>query len=176
MCGIIGKTGINNVVPELINGLKSLEYRGYDSSGIAVINNGKIGRFRASGKISELEKELGKYRPESEIGIGHTRWATHGSPTKENAHPHISPKGKFALVHNGIIENAEEIKKNILPPDREYSSKTDTEVAVHLLENGADIGSLQELMGHCDISSTQMYTQMVNQKLKSVYDKCHPKA
>lgn len=150
MCGIIGKTGINNVVPELINGLKSLEYRGYDSSGIAVINNGKIRRFRASGKISELEKELGKYRPESEIGIGHTRWATHGSPTKENAHPHISPKGKFALVHNGIIENAEEIKKNILPPDREYSSKTDTEVAVHLLEKYYDGDPIKAIVSACN--------------------------
>ena len=134
MCGIIGKTGVNNVVPELINGLKNLEYRGYDSSGIAIINDGKIGRFRASGRISELEKELSKYRPEGETGIGHTRWATHGVPSKENAHPHISPNGKFALVHNGIIENADEIKKSVLPPDRKYSSKTDTEVAVHLLE------------------------------------------
>ncbi len=134
MCGIIGKAGFNNAIPELINGLKNLEYRGYDSAGIAVINNGEIHRFRASGKIAELEKEINKYRPEGFIGIGHTRWATHGSPTKENAHPHISPNGKFALVHNGIIENADEIKKTILPSDREYVSKTDTEVAVHLLE------------------------------------------
>lgn len=134
MCGIIGKVGVNNAIPELIIGLKKLEYRGYDSAGIAVINNGEICRFRALGRISELEKEINKYNPEGFVGIGHTRWATHGSPTKENAHPHISPGGKFAIVHNGIIENAEEIKKKLLSPDREYASKTDTEVAVHLLE------------------------------------------
>lgn len=151
MCGIIGKTGVNDVVPELINGLKSLEYRGYDSSGIAIINDGKIGRFRASGRISELEKEIGKHRPQSETGIGHTRWATHGVPSKENAHPHISPAGKFALVHNGIIENADEIKKTILPPDREYSSKTDTEVAVHLLEKYYNGDPVKAIVDTCAV-------------------------
>ncbi len=151
MCGIIGKAGVNDVVPELINGLKSLEYRGYDSSGIAIINDGKIGRFRASGRISELEKEIGKYRPKSETGIGHTRWATHGVPSKENAHPHISPESKFALVHNGIIENADEIKKTILPPDREYSSKTDTEVAVHLLEKYYNGDPVKAIVDTCAV-------------------------
>lgn len=133
MCGIIGKSGVGNVVPELINGLKNLEYRGYDSSGIAVIDGKRLRRFRASGRIAELEKELSVFDPEGQVGIGHTRWATHGSPTKENAHPHISPNGKWALVHNGIIENADEIKNGILKGD-EFSSQTDTEVAVHLLE------------------------------------------
>lgn len=134
MCGIIGKAGVGNVIPELINGLKSLEYRGYDSSGVAIIDGEKIRRFRAAGRISELEKELNVFDPESTVGIGHTRWATHGSPTKENAHPHMSPNGKFALVHNGIIENADEIKSGILSGDTDFSSKTDTEVAVHLFE------------------------------------------
>ena len=134
MCGIIGKAGVGNVVPELITGLKNLEYRGYDSSGIAIMKNEKIQRFRASGKIKELEKELDKIHPEGFVGIGHTRWATHGSPTEENAHPHISPNGKIAIVHNGIIENAEEIKKTILPESTVYTSETDTEVIVHLLE------------------------------------------
>ena len=149
MCGIIGKVGSNNVVPELINGLKNLEYRGYDSSGIAIINNGELCRYRASGRISELEKEFEKYTPEGEIGIGHTRWATHGGPTKENAHPHISPKGKFALVHNGIIENAEKIKKNLLPPDTKYNSGTDTEVAVHLLEKYYDGDPIKAISKTC---------------------------
>ena len=148
MCGIIGKTGVGNVVPELLNGLKKLEYRGYDSSGIAIIKDGKIERFRASGKIRELEKMLDKTHPESTIGIGHTRWATHGSPTKENAHPHMSPDGKFALVHNGIIENAEEIKKNFLSENTVYSSETDTEVVVHLLEkyyNGNPVNTISKV-------------------------------
>lgn len=134
MCGIIGKAGLNNVAPDLINGLKSLEYRGYDSAGVALICDNKIGRCRTSGRISALEKELEKNTPWGVVGIGHTRWATHGSPTKENAHPHLSPKGKFALVHNGIIENADDIKKDILPRDSLFSSQTDTEVVTHLLE------------------------------------------
>ncbi len=134
MCGIIGKIGVNNVVPDLINGLKSLEYRGYDSAGVALICANKIGRCRTSGRISALEKELENNTPWGVAGIGHTRWATHGSPTKENAHPHLSPEGMFALVHNGIIENAEDIKSDILPRDSLFSSQTDTEVVVHLLE------------------------------------------
>ena len=134
MCGIIGKIGVNNVTPDLIKGLKSLEYRGYDSAGVALICGNKIGRCRTSGRISALEKELASNNPQGIVGIGHTRWATHGSPTKENAHPHLSPKGMFALVHNGIIENADDIKKDILPRDSLFSSQTDTEVATHLLE------------------------------------------
>lgn len=134
MCGIIGKIGVNNVVPDLIKGLKQLEYRGYDSAGIGVMHNGKILRVRASGKIKALEKEMESLFLNSSLGIGHTRWATHGSPTVENAHPHISPKGKFALVHNGIIENSDEIKKQFLNSETRFSSDTDTEVAVHFLE------------------------------------------
>lgn len=134
MCGIIGKIGISNVLPDLINGLKSLEYRGYDSAGVALISNNKIGRCRTSGRISALEKELDNNTPWGVAGIGHTRWATHGSPTKENAHPHLSPDGVFAIVHNGIIENADDIKKDILPRDSLFSSQTDTEVVAHLLE------------------------------------------
>lgn len=134
MCGIIGKIGVGNVVPELLNGLKNLEYRGYDSAGIALFGNNGISRYRTPGRISNLEAELQKENPQSNIGIGHTRWATHGNPTKENAHPHMSPNGKFAVVHNGIIENADELKKTLLPPDAVFSSKTDTEVIAHLLE------------------------------------------
>lgn len=134
MCGIIGKTGVGNVVPELINGLKQLEYRGYDSSGIAIVDNGKILRARAVGRIKELEKELNKTNPEGFTGIGHTRWATHGIPSEANAHPHLSPGGKFALVHNGIIENADEIKNRILSPDTVFLSETDSEAAVQLIE------------------------------------------
>ncbi len=133
MCGIIGKVGVGNVFPELINGLKNLEYRGYDSAGAAGIIDNKICRYRQEGRILNLQKEIEKENPESFIGIGHTRWATHGSPTKENAHPHKSCDGKFAIVHNGIIENAEEIKNTLFSKEFKFSSQTDTEVAVQLM-------------------------------------------
>ncbi len=147
MCGIIGKVGVGNVFPELLNGLENLEYRGYDSVGVAGIINNKIIRYRQEGRISNLEAEIQKEKPESYIGIGHTRWATHGSPTKENAHPHISANGKFALVHNGIIENAEELKKSFLKAKVSLSSQTDTEIVVQLmglLYNGDVISAISE--------------------------------
>ncbi len=134
MCGIIGKVGVGNVFPDLINGLKALEYRGYDSAGVAGIINNKICRYRQEGRIFNLQREIEKENPESSIGIGHTRWATHGNPTKENAHPHISQNGKFAIVHNGIIENAEEIKNTLFSKGFKFISQTDTEVAVQLME------------------------------------------
>lgn len=133
MCGIIGKIGTENVVPRLLTGLERLEYRGYDSSGVAVMQGSAIKGYKAVGRISELRKELKVFSPESVIGIAHTRWATHGMPTKENAHPHLSRDNMFAVVHNGIIENAEEIKRSLLKGDTDFASDTDTEVFVHLL-------------------------------------------
>lgn len=147
MCGIIGKVGVGNVFPELINGLKNLEYRGYDSAGVAGIIDNKIVRFRQEGRISNLEEEILREKPESLIGIGHTRWATHGSPTKENAHPHISSNGKFAIVHNGIIENSEELKKSFLEGKITLYSQTDTEIVVQLMSlfyNGDVISAISE--------------------------------
>lgn len=133
MCGIIGKIGVENVMPQLLTGLERLEYRGYDSAGVAVVQNGDIKGYKSVGRISELRKELKVFAPESVVGIAHTRWATHGAPTKENAHPHLSPDGMFAVVHNGIIENAEEIKRTLLKDTAVFVSDTDTEVFVHLL-------------------------------------------
>lgn len=145
MCGIIGKISVKDVVPQLLNGLKRLEYRGYDSSGVAVFKDGGIVSVKASGKIEMLEKELEKRPLKSIGGIAHTRWATHGKPTKENAHPHLSPSGKFAVVHNGIIENTSEIKRTLLSRDSVFVSRTDTEVFAHLLDKyykGEPIGAI----------------------------------
>ena len=133
MCGIIGYTGSNNSVPYLIEGLKKLEYRGYDSSGIALQKANEIFLLKRKGKIAELEKALS---PEifSFCGIGHTRWATHGEPSEKNAHPHLSRNRCFAVVHNGIIENADIIRDMLIGEGYTFISDTDTEVICHLLE------------------------------------------
>ena len=135
MCGIIGKAGDENVIPAIINGLKKLEYRGYDSAGIAVLGENGYSSVKTAGKVDALSEAVVACQcAPGDTGIGHTRWATHGAPTDKNAHPHFSPDGKFAVVHNGIIENAAELKKNVLPADAVYASETDTEVVAHLLE------------------------------------------
>ena len=133
MCGIIGYVGENNAVPYLLEGLGRLEYRGYDSSGIALLKANEIFVLKRQGKISELQKAVS---PElfSFCGIGHTRWATHGEPTSRNAHPHLSRSGIFAVVHNGIIENAQNIKQELISEGYRFLSDTDTEVISHLLE------------------------------------------
>ena len=111
MCGIIGFTGSHSAVPVIIEGLKKLEYRGYDSAGIAVVGSKGISMVKASGKIENLCKKIESGEPiEGNTGIGHTRWATHGVPNDINAHPHMSPDGRFAIVHNGIIENFAELR------------------------------------------------------------------
>jgi len=136
MCGIVGYVGDREAQPILLNGLKRLEYRGYDSSGIAVINSRKntISVRKSPGKISILDK-LVKARPLSgSIGIAHTRWATHGAPTQANAHPHEDCKNEIALVHNGIIENFEALKNQLIKEGHVFRSQTDTEVIVHLIE------------------------------------------
>ncbi|MDO8886024.1 glutamine--fructose-6-phosphate transaminase (isomerizing) [Candidatus Oleimmundimicrobium sp.] len=134
MCGIVGYIGSKNSVPILIEGLKKLEYRGYDSAGIAFFDNGKINIMREVGNLSHLEAAVNKDKPCGSLGIGHTRWATHGRPTKENAHPHEDCKNKIFLVHNGIIENFLDIKKQLTEKGHIFHSETDTEVIVHLIE------------------------------------------
>lgn len=134
MCGIVGYTGTQESAPVLLDGLKKLEYRGYDSAGIAVLNNGKITTERASGHLKVLCEltDNGKSMPGSS-GVGHTRWATHGAPTVCNAHPHMSNDGVFAVVHNGIIENYASLRDELVEKGYNFNSETDTEVVVHLL-------------------------------------------
>ena len=131
MCGIIGIVGSTQVADRLIDGLKRLEYRGYDSSGIAVLDGGTLKRSRAEGKIKFLESKLNDTPLNGPIGIAHTRWATHGVPNETNAHPHFS--GRVGVVHNGIIENFTELRKEL--SDREFKTETDTEVVAHLIDH-----------------------------------------
>ncbi len=135
MCGIVGFTGMDNAAPNILEGLEKLEYRGYDSAGIAVLNDGIINITKVTGRIAALREktENGELMPGT-TAIGHTRWATHGAPTDTNAHPHLSNDGRFAVVHNGIIENYMELKSKLIESGYIFESETDTEVVVHLLE------------------------------------------
>ncbi len=135
MCGIVGYYGKQDAVPILINGLKRLEYRGYDSAGIAVLGQDGIQFIKKSGKVSVLDKEIDDSVLKGEIGIGHTRWATHGEPSDKNAHPHFDQTGKIALIHNGIIENYSAIKQVLLDKGIQFKSDTDTEVLVQLISD-----------------------------------------
>jgi glucosamine--fructose-6-phosphate aminotransferase (isomerizing) len=138
MCGIIGISGLSPVTPRLIASLKRLEYRGYDSAGVAAIVDGKIERRRAAGKIRALEEVLAENPLPGQVGIGHTRWATHGAPSTRNAHPHVA--GRVALVHNGIIENFAELKAELQARGRSFESDTDTEVIAQLIDAELDTG------------------------------------
>ncbi len=138
MCGIVGIIGSEPVAPYLLEGLKRLEYRGYDSAGIATLINGSIHRRRAEGKLGNLETRLNEEPLGGTIGIGHTRWATHGVPNEENAHPHATTR--VAVVHNGIIENYRDIKAEIMADGRNLASDTDTEVIAHLVHSNMDKG------------------------------------
>ncbi|MCD4780202.1 MAG: glutamine--fructose-6-phosphate transaminase (isomerizing) [Candidatus Omnitrophica bacterium] len=138
MCGIVGYVGHQSAVSMLLNSLKKLEYRGYDSSGIGIVdaNKRKIAFRKDQGKISNLEKMLNaRPLPESHLGISHTRWATHGAPNKKNAHPHFDTSKKIFIVHNGIIENYESLKKDLIKKGHKFISDTDTEVIVHLISD-----------------------------------------
>ena len=134
MCGIVGYIGPKAVVPVLLDGLRRLEYRGYDSAGVAVVANGGVEVRRSAGKLINLENSI-QARPLAGLyGLGHTRWATHGRPTEENAHPHRDGSGRIVVVHNGIIENYLEIKRELIAEGHKFESETDTEVVAHLVE------------------------------------------
>src|ERR687898_2778084 len=133
MCGIVGYIGPREAAGLLIEGLRRLEYRGYDSAGIAVVNGRGLKIMKAAGKLSVLENELKEKMPQGTIGIGHTRWATHGAPTTTNAHPHTDQSGRIAVIHNGIIENSGVIRKALEQRGHTFKSETDTEVLAHLV-------------------------------------------
>src|SRR5499427_5257779 len=136
MCGIVGYVGKKRVVPVILDGLKKLEYRGYDSAGFAVAGNGQgeLQVRRAEGKLRNLEEVIRLKPLDGTYGIGHTRWATHGRPTEENAHPHRDCTGKIVVVHNGIIENYLSLKKKLAEEGHRFTTETDTEVVAHLIE------------------------------------------
>ena len=146
MCGIVGYVGAKSVIDILTNGLSKLEYRGYDSAGVAVNSNGKIKIYKAEGKLQNLKDLLDAHRSEitnTTAGIGHIRWATHGAPTTINAHPHSCNCGKLALVHNGIIENYKELREELTGYGCIFKTETDTEVVAHLIAH--EYGKLNDL-------------------------------
>ena len=144
MCGIVGYIGTETATPILISGLKRLEYRGYDSAGVTIQENGHLETRKSVGKISELEKVIAKEgQPAGFVGIAHTRWATHGPPNQTNAHPHIDCTGTISLVHNGIIENYATLRKKLEALGHTFRTETDTETVAHLIEEAFE-GNLEE--------------------------------
>jgi len=135
MCGIVGYTGPREAYPIILKGLKRLEYRGYDSSGVALLHDGKLDVYKKKGKVAELEESLIGKNLHANIGIGHTRWATHGEPSDRNSHPHTSASGRLSMIHNGIIENYAPLKKELISKGYSFTSDTDTEVLLNFIED-----------------------------------------
>ena len=133
MCGIVGYVGERQALPILLSGMERLEYRGYDSAGVAIVADGHIEVVRRAGRLQELRDALPAEGLDGHLGIGHTRWATHGRPTDENAHPHLDCTGSVAVVHNGIVENHDLLRAELAAAGHVFHSDTDTEVVSHLL-------------------------------------------
>src|SRR5450759_1259510 len=138
MCGIVGYAGPKRAADVLLAGLASLEYRGYDSAGIATVEGDSIGVARRVGKLVNLREAVSADPPAGVVGIGHTRWATHGGPSEDNAHPHTDCTGRLAVVHNGIIENYSQLREELVAAGHAFRSETDTEVIAHLIESVYD--------------------------------------
>src|SRR5262245_41114683 len=134
MCGIVGYIGHQDATSFVVHGLRRLEYRGYDSAGVATVCSKSLQVRKAAGRLSSLEALIAAHRPRGNVAIGHTRWATHGRPSDTNAHPHLDCRGTLAIVHNGIIENYRELRKSLASEGHRFRSQTDTEVIAHLLE------------------------------------------
>ena len=170
MCGIVGYVGFREAYPIVIKGLKRLEYRGYDSSGIALLDNGKIKLSKTKGKVADLESRVqGEISLNGTLGIGHTRWATHGEPNDVNSHPHISNSGDLVIIHNGIIENYDPLKKELIKRGYTFASDTDTEVLINLIEDvkkneGVKLGEAVRIA----------LTQVVGAYAIAVFDKNRP--
>lgn len=169
MCGIVGYIGTKKAYPILINGLHRLEYRGYDSAGVALLNGEALNVYKAKGKVSDLEEVAKEKNCEGTLGIAHTRWATHGEPSVTNAHPHESESGNLALVHNGIIENYAILREQLQAKGYHFNSATDTEVLVQLIE-------YYENKFQCDIISAVRYAlnKVIGAYAIAVIDKRHP--
>ena len=150
MCGIVGYLGKADAVQIILDGLEKLEYRGYDSSGIAIIENGKLSTRKLAGRLSNLKASLEKKYICGTVGVGHTRWATHGAPSDINAHPHVNEKETIAVVHNGIIENYMQLKKELIEKGYIFNSDTDTEVVAHLIDMYYDGDLLQAVFKTVD--------------------------
>src|SRR5438477_6691432 len=138
MCGIVGYIGNRQALPIIMEGISRLEYRGYDSAGIAVVTPNGVRAFRNRGRVSELENKLSGKLIKGNVGIAHTRWATHGEPSEKNAHPQWDCKKRFFVIHNGIIENYQQLKKQLKKEGHKFVSDTDTEVLPHLIEKYFD--------------------------------------
>ena len=150
MCGIIGYIGKKHALPILLEGLKVMEYRGYDSAGVALVRaDGSFFEKKAQGKLVNLEEKLKNHSNlDASIGIGHTRWATHGEPSEVNAHPHADCTGRFRIAHNGIIENYLDLKERMILEGHVFTSETDTEVIAHLIEKYARNGQFEQAVHH----------------------------
>src|SRR5207245_7215239 len=170
MCGIVGYVGNKQVVPLILEGLRKLEYRGYDSAGIAVVNEDhELEIRRAEGKLRNLEEAIRLNPLDGTYGIGHTRWATHGRPTEENAHPHRDCHGTVVVVHNGIIENYLELRRQLEAEGHRFTTETDTEVIAHLIEkdqNGLRAGA-EERSGRA--TSLEDAARLAVRQLKGVF-------
>jgi glucosamine--fructose-6-phosphate aminotransferase (isomerizing) len=169
MSGIIGYIGNKRVVPVLLEGLQRLQYRGYDSAGLAVIREGKLEIRRATGKLRNLEEVIRLHPLDGTYGIGHTRWATHGAPTEENAHPHRDCHGTVVVVHNGIIENYLELKKQLEDEGHRFTTETDTEVIAHLIEKHLNGASTASVSGEAKTESLEEAVRLAVRQLTGVF-------